>query len=70
MYRVVILNNYPFEEVWREVERREKPDHHLYGINYFHQRGYDVEIVAFQNSQLLQSFNQLLYKTQFPVPLG
>lgn len=70
MYRVTILNNYPFQEVWREVERREKPDHHLYGINYFHHRGYNVEIVPFQNSQILQSINQFLYRTQFPVPLG
>jgi glycosyltransferase involved in cell wall biosynthesis len=70
MYRVVVLNNYPFEEVWGEVERREKPDHHLYGINYFYHRGYEVEIVPYKNSPFLQSINQLLSKGKFPVPLG
>ncbi|WP_375495468.1 hypothetical protein [uncultured Nostoc sp.] len=68
MYRVIVLNNYPFEEVWGEVERREKPDHHLYGINYFYQRGYEVEIVPFKSSPFLQFINQ--YKRKIPIPVG
>lgn len=70
MYRVAILNNYSFDETWREVNRHEKPDNHLYGINHFYQRGYEVEIVPFQSSQFLQHINKLLYQSKFPIPLG
>jgi hypothetical protein len=68
MPRILVLNNYPFDSVWQEVKAGEKPDHHLYGLNYFAQSGYDVEIVPFQSSKLLQKLNQLLQK--FPIPLG
>lgn len=47
MPHVLVLNNYPLEEVQEEIRRKEKPDHHLYGINYFHNRGYEVEIAPF-----------------------
>jgi hypothetical protein len=66
--RILVLNNYPFEDVWQEVRRGEKPDHHLYGINHFHRRGYEVEIVPFQSSPWLQSLDTRL--RHFPIPLG
>jgi glycosyltransferase involved in cell wall biosynthesis len=68
--RVLVLNNYPFEQVWQEVKRGEKPDHHLYGINYFQQRGYEVEIIPFTNSQFLQQIGQIYRRSRLPIPLG
>ncbi|AFY71853.1 glycosyl transferase group 1 [Thalassoporum mexicanum PCC 7367] len=68
--RVLVLNNYPFEQVWQEVKRGEKPDHHLYGINYFHTRGYEVELVPFTSSQFLQQVGQLYRRSRLPIPLG
>jgi hypothetical protein len=47
MARVLVLNNYPLDEVQDEIRRKEKPDHHLYGINYFANRGYEVDIAKF-----------------------
>lgn len=69
MKRVLVLNNYSFEDTWREVLRGEKPDHHLYGINHFQEQGYEVELVPFVHSKLLQSISDFSKKT-VPVPLG
>ena len=44
MKKVLVLNNYPLEDVWEEVKRKDKPDHHLYGINYFNQRKFEIEM--------------------------
>lgn len=70
MPHLLVLNNYPLENVWAEVQQQEKPDHHLYGINYFYRRRYKVEIVPFKNSPLLQGINSFLSKSRFPVLLG
>jgi hypothetical protein len=67
--RVLVLNNYPFEDVWEEVNRGEKPDHHLYGVNYFLKRGYEPEIIPFEYSKILQKIGKLL-QDNFPIPLG
>lgn len=40
-----MVNNYPLDRVWREVRLGETPDHHLFGINYFHERGYEPIIL-------------------------
>ena len=70
MPKVLVLNNYPFEDVWEEVKRGEKPDHHLFGINYFHLRNYEVELVPFKNSLLLQLTDKFLNKIPSLVSLG
>jgi len=70
MFRVFVFNNYPFEDVWEEVKRKEKPDHHLYGINYFSTRGYEVHIVPFINSVLLQRVNTQIKNFHLPIPVG
>jgi glycosyltransferase involved in cell wall biosynthesis len=70
MPKVLVLNNYPFEDVWEEVKRGEKPDHHLFGINYFHLRNYEVELVPFKKSPLLQLADKFLRKIPSLVPLG
>lgn len=46
MTRVLVFNNHSLENVLKEVNKKDKPDHLLYGINYFYKRGYDVEIVS------------------------
>lgn len=48
MTRILVLNNYPLDRVWREVREGDKPDHHLYGLNYFVAAGHDVQIVPFE----------------------
>jgi len=70
MPRVFILNNYPFEEVWEEVRRKEKPDHHLYGINHFERRGFEVEIIPFKSSNLFQNLNNFYKKSRLFIPVG
>ena len=44
--RLLVLNNYPLDVVWDEFKRREKPDHHLYGINHLERLGYEIRIVS------------------------
>ncbi|MGB5135686.1 MAG: glycosyltransferase [Prochlorococcaceae cyanobacterium] len=69
MKRVLVLNNYSFDSVWDEVRRGEKPDHHLYGINHFHKRGYEVEVAPFQLSNDRSLAVSLLQRSS-PLPLG
>lgn len=70
MPKVLVLNNYPFEDVWEEVRRAEKPDHHLYGINYFHRRNYEVELVPFRSSSFLNFIDEILKKIPSLFSLG
>src|ERR1043165_3543948 len=70
MPRVLVLNNYPLDEVWEEVRRKEKPDHHLFGINYFENKGYDVSVVPYKFSRFLQKTMNLLKRLRFPIPMG
>jgi glycosyltransferase involved in cell wall biosynthesis len=70
MNRVLVFNNYSLDKVWKEVDNKEKPDHHLYGINYFQDRGYQVEIVSYRTSSVLCKLNQLVNKINPLVPLG
>jgi len=43
--RVLVLNNYSFDRVGAEVQRRDKPAHHLYGIDLLQEAGYEVSIL-------------------------
>lgn len=70
MPRIVVLNSYPFEEVWEEVKRKEKPDHHLYGINHFEGRGFEVEIIPCKNFEFLQKLNNFYENSRFFIPVG
>jgi glycosyltransferase involved in cell wall biosynthesis len=70
MTRVLVLNNYPFEKVWQEVRNGEKPDHHLYGINYFHERGYQVDIIPFQTASLTSRINMWVRGKRLLIPIG
>jgi hypothetical protein len=65
--RILVLNNYPFEDVWEEVRQGDKPDNHLYGLNHFHRRGYEVKIVPFRSSPWLQELDIRLRRLPFPL---
>lgn len=68
--RVLVLNNYPLEEVWEEVRRGEKPDHHLYGVNHFGELGFEVDILPALDSQRLSKWAKLFKRALWPIPLG
>jgi glycosyltransferase involved in cell wall biosynthesis len=70
MPRVLVLNNYSLERVWGEVRRGEKPDHHLFGLNYFHERGYDVQLVPFDQSPFWLKLDRLAAKARLLPFLG
>jgi hypothetical protein len=52
MPRLLVLNNYSFDRVLAEVRRGDKPAHHLYGIDLFPRLGFEVEIVAADETPL------------------
>lgn len=70
MPSVLVLNNYSIERVLEEVQRGDKPEHHLYGINRFSEHGYNVRVAPFRRYRILQMCNTMLRLLRFPVPLG
>ena len=70
MPRVLVLNNYPLEEVWEEVRRGDTPDHVLFGVNYFSQRGYECEFLPCRDGGSQSRINHFLQAIHFPFPLG
>ncbi|MBC7941305.1 MAG: hypothetical protein H7Z19_16390 [Chitinophagaceae bacterium] len=68
--RVLVLNNYPLDEVWDEVKRGDKPDHHLYGINHLADMGYDVRVVDGTAARRVATLARWLHRLRNPVPLG
>lgn len=70
MRRVLVLNNYSFDRVWAEVSTGEKPDHHLFGLNYFKEAGYSVEIIPFGGDGVLPWLQRLSRRCRVPIPLG
>ena len=70
MPRVLVLNNYSFERVWDDVRHGLKPDHHLYGLNYFAERGYQVELVPFRRSRRATPLQKISRRLPTLVPMG
>jgi len=70
MPTILVLNNYSLERVWGEVKRGEKPNHHLFGIDYFYKKGYEVKIIPFQSSRMFQFIQRYCSKTKLPIPMG
>jgi len=70
MPKILVLNNYPLDAVWDEVRRGDTPDHLLFGINYFSERGYECEILPAQEGAPVSSINRWLQKLRFPLDLG
>ena len=70
MARILVLNNYSLERVQREVQSGDKPDHHLYGLNYFTDAGHEVRIAPHRSSNYWSVVERLLRCMRFPIPLG
>ena len=68
--RLLVLNNYPLDVVWDEVTRREKPDHHLYGINHLERLGYEIRIVSGDAARGVAALARGLRRLRNPIPLG
>ncbi len=70
MPQILVCNNYPLDRVWEEVKLKETPDHHLYGINYFHERNYSVELIPFGRVDIGQRLGSLAGRMRLPIPIG
>lgn len=68
--RILVLNNYSFERVWEEVKAGDKPDHHLFGLNYFADAGYEIELAPFHSHSPAQRIQTLLKRCRFPISTG
>lgn len=53
MPRLLVLNNYSLERVRGEVERGEKPAHHLFGIDRFAKMGFHVELIPVDEARTI-----------------
>lgn len=70
MPRVLVVNNYPLAGVWQEIKDGQTPDQYLYGINYFAERNYQVELIDFQAEPFLNSLQDTYSKLRLPIPIG
>ena len=70
MASICVLNNYSFERVWSEVRAGEKPDHHLFGLNYFAEAGYKVVLASSRASSRWKILQKFFERSRFPIPLG
>jgi len=68
--RILVLNNYPLGDVWQEVRRGDKPDHHLFGINHLENMGYDVKVIEPGPSNVIAALARALRRARNPIPLG
>ncbi len=67
--RVLILNNYSIESVWKEIKAGEKPPNHIYGVDYLAKMGMEVIIAPFNRNSTLVKISNFFLK-YFPIPLG
>lgn len=65
-----MLNNYPLDEVWAQVRRGEKPDHHLYGLDQLQARGHQVTVVGDGGSSIARWLAWVTRGGRLPIPLG
>lgn len=63
--KILVLNNYPFQEVWEEIKQGKKPAHHLYGVDVMEQEGHEVILVPFRKSQFWMKLSKWLSKIPF-----
>lgn len=68
--RVLVINNYPLEQVWAEVKRGEKPDHHLFGLNHLADLGLQIQVVPAAAEERWRRSDRLLRASRLPFPLG
>ncbi len=71
MAKVLVANNYSLAGVWQEVNIGQTPDQYLYGINYFHERNYEVELIEGQgDDQFLRHLQKTYERLRVPIPVG
>jgi len=63
--RILVLNNYPFQEVWEEIKQGKKPAHHLYGVDVMEREGHEVILVPFRKSQFWMKLSKWISKIPF-----
>lgn len=67
--RVLVLNNYSFEDVWKEIRQGLKPANHIYGIDFLEKEGMQIVLVPYQKNRFLIQLSQFLAKL-LPIPFG
>jgi len=70
MHKVIVLNNYSLQDELLDVKNNQKPDHLLYGINYFYKRNFQVEIIPFEKYKFLVNANKFYIKNKGFIPIG
>jgi hypothetical protein len=70
MPKIFVLSDYPIYSDVNKVASGMKPDHILYGLNYFSSRGWDLEFLPFNQSKFISKLSSIYKKTKFPIPLG
>ncbi|MDB9308644.1 hypothetical protein PN471_08330 [Aphanizomenon sp. CS-733/32] len=70
MNKIIVLNNYSLHDETLYVQNKQKPDHLLYGINYFHKRDFQVEIIPFEKCKLLVNAQKFYIKNKGFIPIG
>jgi glycosyltransferase involved in cell wall biosynthesis len=70
--RVLFLNNYPMEEVFKLWKERRFPGHHLWGITELERLGFEVDILAYETFPERFLYDRLLgrRRTRLNVGLG
>jgi len=63
--RILVLNNYPFEEVWEEIKEGKKPAHHLYGVDVMAAAGMEIILVPFRKSPFWIKMSKWVSKIPF-----
>ncbi|MBS0659724.1 MAG: hypothetical protein JSR82_15900 [Verrucomicrobia bacterium] len=68
--RLLVLNNYPLAQVWEEVRRGEKPDHHLFGLNHLQDLGVQISLAPTAAATPWRRVDRALAALRLPLPLG
>jgi len=68
--RVLVLNNYPLDNLWREAENGQTPDHLMFGVNYLPDHGFEVKLAPMNAHRWLSWLSVQLPKWRWPFPLG
>lgn len=65
--RVLVLNNYPLDQVWDEVRAGLKPDHHLFGLNHLADLGVEIRVVPFSTPERSPRLQRLAKRLHLPL---
>jgi glycosyltransferase involved in cell wall biosynthesis len=68
--KILVLNNYSLGRVASEIERGNKPNHHLYGVDFLKKQGYNVVIIPFIEDNVASRKNVHKFLDRFNSILG